>query len=524
MPTKNTEELIFRGEDPALARQWTAGVLLHVTSLPGKHGIGALGAEAYGFVDWLAECEVGLWQILPLSPDGRGNSPYFSWSAFAGNPMLIDLDGLVSAGFLEPQDLGVVPAFPQGRVDYPAVAQYKKPLLREAARRFLLAAKENASLARQFEVFHRQNASWLDDAVLFSLVREAQVNRPWWEWNEALCDRDPEALERLRSERKERIDQEIAIQFFFERQWQALRGYANNRGIRLLGDVAMYVDGDSADVWANQDLFRLGADRRPLAVSGVPPDAFSELGQLWGNPVYDWERIAAADYAWWVQRFRRALSQTDRVRIDHFRGFSAYWEIPADAADARSGQWVLGPGQAFFLALKKAIGSLPLVAEDLGVIDDEVKRLRDKHQLPGMLILQFAFDGDPENPYLPCNHEVNRIVYTGTHDNAPSLGWWRALPEPKRQEVQRILGTLAEDEEIVWELVRAAMQSTAMVAVVPMQDLLVLGDEARMNDPAVISPKNWIWQMDPSWRASVDSERFRKLVWASGRSITRSPI
>lgn len=492
----------------------TAGVLLHVSSLPGKHGVGDLGAGAREFVDWLAACKAGLWQILPLNPNGRGNAPYSSWSAFCGNPLFIDLDSLFEDGLLDAPDLKSVPMFPTTRVDFEAVAQFKMPLLHKAARKFLRESRR-PSLHEEFESFRKANAGWLEDAILFRLIREENGGMSWWDWPKPLRDRDRAAVRGVRVEHEERFQQEEVIQFFFDRQWRKLRAYAAERGVRLVGDVPIYVDRDSADVWSNPEMFKLDKNKTPTVVSGVPPDAFSALGQLWGNPIFDWKYSASKGYSWWVSRFNRVFSQTDVVRIDHFRGFSAYWEIPYGAPDARAGEWVPGPSHEFIKALKKAFNGLPFIAEDLGIIDDEVRSLRDDHDLPGMLVLQFAFGGKPTNEYLTHNHLPNRVVYPGTHDNRTLLGWWRTLPAEARNHVREYVGISPGGDEgsVVWALIHETLKSVADWAVIPAQDLLELGDEARMNDPAVgHDGNNWVWRMEPGSLGAHVGARFARAL------------
>lgn len=481
----------------------SAGVLLHPTSLPGPHGCGALGASARRFADWLARAGVRLWQVLPLVPPGAGNSPYSSGSAFAGNPWMIDLDVLVEEGLLSTHDVVGGPAA-SDRVPWAEMQAYKGP-------RLALAASRVPAVALQS---FRQRAPWVEEAALFFALRARFKGEPYWEWPAELRRRTPHALAEARYALRAEIDREVALQLLFERQWAALRGYAAERGVRFVGDMPIYVDADSADVWAAQDMFELDADGRRLDVSGVPPDAFSETGQLWGNPLYRWDRMAEADFDWWVRRVRRVMEQTDFVRIDHFRAFSAYWAVPRDAIDARSGKWRPGPGRALFDALKGALGRLPILAEDLGIIDDAVRHLLADVGLPGMKVLQFAFGEKPENHYLPHNHTRDSVVYTGTHDNETTAGFWAATSEQVRDHVRRYYGI--DGHDACWALIRSALASPAVFAIVPFQDLLALGNEARMNIPAVPSG-NWGWRLREDMLRDDVGARLRHLIQLYGR-------
>jgi 4-alpha-glucanotransferase len=466
-----------------------AGILLHPTSLAGRHGIGDLGAPARHFVDWLATAGLSIWQILPLCPPSKESCPYVSWAARAGNALLVSLDDLHARGLLDAAE--VEPSLESGSsFDAEAVLARKGPRLRSAARR-LLDHPEHP-LHERFVSF-RQRASWADEAAFFEALRFEHGGAPWWTWGEALRQREPSALNEARRALKPQIDECVAIQFFFELQWQALREYGHERGVKLFGDVPIYVDKDSVDVWSNQSLFFLDESGQPSVVSGVPPDYFSETGQLWGNPIYRWDRMAEDDFAWWRARLSRALEQTDVVRIDHFRALSAYWEVPAGAPDARGGRWVRGPGRAFFEAMERHLGRVPLVAEDLGTIDDDVHRLRHEAGLPGMRVLQFAFGGPPDNVHLPHHHTPDNVVYTGTHDNDTTLGFWASARDGERHHARRYLRLT--DAAVEWEFIRAAFGSVATWAIIPMQDVLSLGGEARMNDPAKAFG-NWTWKMD----------------------------
>lgn len=440
------------------------------------------------FIDWLAEAGVSLWQILPLVPPGPGESPYATLAAFAGNPWLIDLGRLAAEGLLEAKDL-VAPDFPLDQIDSAAMKAFKGPRLARAAD--ALVDGRNGELERAFTAF-RAAHDWVEDAATFIALKAAHGGQPWWQWSAGLRDRDAAALAEARVRYAREIDREVALQFLFDRQWQALRSYAGERGIRIIGDVPIYVDRDSVDVWANREQFRLDATGSPQAVAGVPPDFFSELGQLWGNPLYDWERMRADGHSWWVRRLQRARELTDYVRLDHFRGFAAFWEVPAGAQDARSGRWIEGPGMALFDDLKNALGELPLIAEDLGVIDDAVVELRDGIGLPGMRVLQFAFGETPEHPFLPHNYVEDSVAYTATHDNNTTLGWWQETSGQVRDHVRRYLAVSGQD--VVWDMIRAVFASVSSMAIVPLQDVLCLDGRSRMNSPGT-SDGNWGWRV-----------------------------
>ncbi len=466
-----------------------AGILLHPTSLPGRFGIGNLGSSAYEFVDFLAESGQSLWQILPLGPTGYGDSPYQCFSAFAGNPLLINLEALQGQGDIEASDLADAPDFPEEKVDYGRVISFKYAVLNRAARRF----REHKPSPRwaDFETFCADNAHWLDDFVLFMALKDAHGGAVWNTWEWPLVSRNPEALKAW----SERLDESIFahryFQYTFFRQWNSLKTYASEHGIQIIGDIPIFVAYDSAEVWANPDRFKLDADYLPTAVAGVPPDYFSPTGQLWGNPLYRWDVMAEDDYGWWIERFRQTFKTVDIVRLDHFRGFEAYWEVPAAESTAINGHWVKGPGAEFFTAVRDELGELPIIAEDLGFITDEVKELRDAFNLPGMKILQFAFAADARNPYLPHNYEQNVVVYTGTHDNDTTISWYESRETEELEAIKTYLGPV--NENINWALMRLAYRSVADTAVIPLQDVLGLGREARMNTPAEASG-NWTWR------------------------------
>lgn len=469
-----------------------AGILLHPTSLPGDYGIGDLGASARAFVDFLGRAGMRLWQILPLVPPGAGASPYSSRSALAGNTMLVDLEGLVAEGLLLPHEVPESQGS-TGPMDFEQARRIKGEALALVARRIQGSSPGDAAYRWRDEVnaFIEQNP-WALEYGLFLALRRAQGDRPFWEWSPELRDREPAAMEAARRSLADDVQGEVVAQLIFERQWQALRSYANERGVQLVGDVPLYVDADSVDVWVNRQSFLVDAEGRRRVQAGVPPDPFSEVGQLWGNPIYDWAYLRETGHHFWVERMRRALAQTDWVRIDHFRGLAAYWEVPMDARDARAGRWMPGPGQALFDDLQRALGALPLIAEDLGVITPDVVALRESVGLPGMKILEFAYGEGAANPYLPHHHEPNMVVYTGTHDTNTLMGWWRESPEHVRDHVRRYFGV--DGSDIAWDFIRAVLASVAGMAIVPMQDVLALGSEARMNVPG-LAEGNWTWRV-----------------------------
>lgn len=492
-----------------------SGILLHPTSLPGRFGIGDLGPEAYRFVDFLHAAGQGLWQILPLGPTGFGDSPYQSFSAFAGNPLLISPELLMQDGLLDENVLEQVPAFPEHRVDYLAVARWKHTILRQAAARFFRQGP--SPLFGEFEAWCQQEAGWLENYALFMALKEAYNGAPWTDWDSALAQRQPAALQRARQDLQGAVRVHQFIQFIFFRQWKALREYAHAHGVRIIGDIPIFVAHNSADVWAHPELFFLDHAGQPTVVAGVPPDYFSPTGQRWGNPLYRWDRMAQDQYAWWAQRMRKTLALVDIVRVDHFRGFEAYWEVPAEEPTAIHGRWVPGPGLAFFHALEAELGPLPIIAEDLGIITPAVEQLRDACGFPGMKVLQFAFGSGPDNPYLPHNYTTPRcVVYTGTHDNDTTAGWFAQLPPEERAYVCRYLDS--DGTEIHWDMIRLAMLSIAEMAVVPLQDVLGLGSEARMNLPG--RPHgNWTWRCPAGALTDAVAKRLRQLALDYGRCV-----
>jgi 4-alpha-glucanotransferase len=465
----------------------SAGVLLHPTSLPGPYGIGDLGPTAFEWIEVLAGAGQKWWQILPLGPTGYGDSPYQSFSAFAGNINLLSPEVLVQDGLLHDSDLPT-PNFPAEHIDYGPVIEFKKGLLGRAWENFQGGAAP--TLRSAFDAFCNRQSSWLDDFSLFMALKEAHKGASWHSWAPDLVLRKPAALEKARRSLAGAVNRQKFGQFLFARQWGDVKQHAQQHGLKLIGDVPIFVSVDSSDVWANPDLFILDEQRNPTVVAGVPPDYFSPTGQLWGNPHYDWPRMKQTGYAWWIARLKATLNQVDLVRLDHFRGFEAYWEIPAENTTAENGQWVPGPGADLLGALRSALDGLPLIAEDLGVITAEVEALRDQFELPGMRILQFAFSG-PDNRFLPHHYEPNTVVYTGTHDNDTTVGWYSELPANERRFLDRYLPGAGKD--IAWELLRLAWGSVANLALAPLQDLLSLPSETRMNFPGRPAG-NWCWR------------------------------
>lgn len=480
-----------------------SGILLHPTSLPGDGGIGSFGEEALRFVDFLHSAGQTLWQILPLGPPGCGNSPYSCFSAFAGNPLLIDLLQLVAAGDLA---AGELQSFPPGdRIDFPAVTRAKMSLLRTAAGRFF--SSPDPAGKQEFWRFC-DSTFWLHDYALYMALKSHFKGKGWNRWPEKLRRRDSAECSRYSGLLGSEIGLHKYLQWQFYRQWQRVKDYANQRGILIIGDAPIFVAHDSADVWCNQHIFILDSSGSPTVVAGVPPDYFSSTGQRWGNPLYRWDTLAADNYGWWLARVRNDLALYDILRIDHFRGFEACWQIPVTEKTAVRGSWVPGPGYGLFAALQSEIGQLPLIAEDLGVITPEVEQLRDRCGFPGMRILQFAFDSGADNSYLPHNHLPASVVYTGTHDNDTTVGWFAVLPSEQRERICEYLQV--SKENVPQALIRAAFASVARFAIIPMQDILGLDSSARMNVPGV-ADNNWGWRLLPGYEKNAAGEQLRKL-------------
>ncbi len=503
-----------------------SGILLHPTSLPGPYGIGDLGPQSYRFIDWLSSTGCKLWQVLPLGPTGYGDSPYQCFSAFAGNPYLISPDELLSDGLLTLDDLKGVPDFPASRVDFGLLIPWKLGLLQKAFYRFQaspgsLREAPSTSLRASFDYFRAEHAAWLDDFALFMALKEAQGGGAWNGWPEPLRARKKPALRKAQSELSESVLRYAFYQFLFHRQWQNLREYANERGVQIIGDIPIFVANDSADVWSRPELFFLDKGGAPTVVAGVPPDAFSATGQLWGNPLYNWDAHKKDGYHWWLSRIKASFGTVDILRFDHFRGFAGYYEIPADQPTAEFGQWVPGPGKDFFRAVDKFIGDglithgtgLPIIAEDLGLITADVIELLNAFDLPGMKVLQFGFSG-PDNPFLPHNYVPNCVAYTGTHDNDTACGWLASAPQNEREFALRYLET--DGRDFAWDLIRGVWKSVAVFAIAPMQDVLGLGGEARMNFPSRLGG-NWEWRMQAEDLRADLAGRLRDLNWITNR-------
>jgi 4-alpha-glucanotransferase len=493
-----------------------SGVLLHVTSLPSAFGIGDLGPDAYQWIDFLVRARQRYWQVLPLGPPAaRGeNSPYQAASAFAGNPLFISPALLVEDGWLDALDVGAAPASPAGRVDYAAVARAKRALFERAYERFAARGK-----SAEFDAFCAAHAAWLDPFARFRAIAERHPDAPWWEWPEPHRSAGGGGPAALAGDLEAVVRREKFIQFLFDEQWTRLHAYAREKGVQILGDLPFYVDAESADVWSRRDLFKLDEAGRARVVAGVPPDAFSDTGQLWGNPVYDWPAHAREGYAWWAARIRRAFACFDRVRLDHFRGFAAHWEVAAGSPTATGGAWVDGPGRALLDAVVAAHPGSPLVAEDLGLITADVRELIRAYRLPGMKVLLFAFDGDTAtNPHAPHHHEPEAVVYTGTHDNNTARGWFeRDAGAAARAQLARYLGRECPAPDVSGALVRLAMMSVCRTAIIPLQDLLGLGEDARMNRPS--SPSgNWEWRLEPGQLTPELANHAAELTEAYGRT------
>lgn len=492
------------------------GILLHPTSFPGRWGIGTLGKEARQFVDWLASTGAHWWQVLPLGPTSYGDSPYQSFSAFAGNPYLIDPDALIEKGWLEPEE---PPAYPPDKVDYGWLYVTRWDLLRRAYDGFVGRGKPEELEA--FARYRQQEGAWLEDYALFMALKNKFGGKPWNEWTAPLRSREPAALEQARKDYADDIGFHAWTQWMFYQEWGALHDYAHAKGIRLIGDMPIFVAYDSSDVWANPQYFYLDAEGLPTVVAGVPPDYFSETGQLWGNPLYRWDVMQAEGFGWWINRIKKSLETCDLVRIDHFRGFEAYWEIPFGEPTAVKGQWVKAPGKELFEAVRAALGDAAIIAEDLGVITPEVEELRDSNGFPGMKILQFAFS-DKENVFLPHNYPEsgNVIVYTGTHDNDTTIGWYQTAPKEELEFMDEYLEAyglkIEKPEDAPWVLAELGFRSNAKLVILPLQDVLRLGTEARMNFPGTLGD-NWDWRYAPGDLTPELARQLRELAQASGR-------
>ncbi|MHC1741144.1 MAG: 4-alpha-glucanotransferase [Anaerolineaceae bacterium] len=490
----------------------SSGILLHPTSLPGPDGIGDLGPEAYRWIDLLVEANCHLWQVLPLGPTGYGDSPYQCFSAFAGNPYLISPTLLLDLDLLSRTDFIDRPTFPPDNVDFGPVINWKLILLDRAYERF--NKKKNSKLLTAYELFCKNNSGWLNDFSLFMAIKESQGGVSWDNWTDPLRSRDRDTIDSFISKNKQSIEKHNFRQFLFFTQWSNLHQYANSKDVKIIGDIPIFVAYDSADAWAHPELFYLDNEGKPTVVAGVPPDYFSPTGQLWGNPLYRWEAHKADNYSWWVNRFRSVLSTVDIVRLDHFRGFAGYWEIPFGKPTAEIGKWVKGPGQNFFDSIQSQLGTLPIIAEDLGEITPDVIKLRETNSLPGMKILQFSFAGEPSDPFLPHNYTQNCVAYTGTHDNDTSLGWYRAASEKEKDLCRRYFGCSGED--ISWDFIRGVWSSVSVFSLCPLQDLLSLGSDARMNYPGRPSG-NWGWRFSPDQIQTSMIERLKEFNFLYSR-------
>ena len=476
-----------------------SGILLHPTSLPGPYGIGDIGLTALAFVDLLAEAGQTYWQMLPLTPTGYGDSPYSSFSAFAGNTLMISPDSLLEDGLLDQNFIDERPDFREDRVDYGGVYEWKTKMLATAFENF---HRQGEGLRGELDKFVRENAWWLDDYTLYRSIKVSEGQKPWFEWPTKLKLRNRDELAARAQQLADEIEREKFYQFLFFRQWAAVREHASENGVKIIGDVPIFISLDSADVWCNQEKFKLNPDGSAKAVAGVPPDYFSATGQLWGNPIYDWDTMRADGFAWWITRIAFAVRVFDVVRIDHFRGFAAAWEVPGEDTTAENGKWVDVPGHEFFTVLEDKLGHVPMIAEDLGVITPDVEKLRDDFGLPGMRILQYGFGGDAKNDHLPHNYVNNSVAYTGTHDNDTVVGWWEAQAPKKPKDSETPLSPVQEHcmnylntdgSEINWDMIRAVWASVADTAIIPLQDVLGLGNEARMNYPSSLDG-NWSWR------------------------------
>lgn len=466
-----------------------SGILLHITSLPGKEGIGTLGKNAMEWIDFLQETKQRLWQILPLGPVNVGNCPYQCFSAFAGNPLLIDLQLLVNEGLLEDTDLAAIPKYDIRQVEFSKVTSWKTEKLKRAFTHF--REKDHPAMLQEYDRFLNEHSWWLSDFALFMAIRQDFPGKSWTSWPEELKRRNAEALSQIREKHSMEVDYQTFLQFLFFRQWNSLKNYANSKNVHIIGDIPLYVAGDSADVWANPHLFLLDDQLQPAKVSGVPPDYFSTTGQLWGTPVFNWENLKQQEYHWWLARIHFNLKMFDQVRIDHFRGLEAFWSVPAGEKTAERGEWVEARGTEMLEILRNQLGSIPLIAEDLGTITPEVERMRDRFNMPGMKVLQFGFSTDQTNEHLPHNFTANSVVYTGTHDNDTVWAWLHAAGSTEKKLAQEYLKNY--HPRPVWGMIEMAWASVASTAIIPLQDLLELGAESRMNIPG-IAEGNWGWR------------------------------
>lgn len=492
----------------------SCGTLVHPTSFPTPYGMGDLGPSAYKFIDFLEQSSQSIWQILPLSPTGYGNSPYASYSAFAGNHYLISPDILLQKGLLTEEEAKSKTVPLSSEIDYETAFSIKNRLLQSASERFYSEASKNES--EEFEKFKEENEYWIHDYVVFMACLEYFNKKPWNQWEDGLTKRKEKVINKYRKLLSDRIDYHYWVQYEFFNEWFDLRNYANEKGILVVGDIPIFVDHNSADVWSHPDYFEVDKDGNRVLVSGVPPDYFSETGQLWGNPLYRWKDLEKNGFDWWIKRFEQMFSLFDAIRVDHFRGFEAYWEVDAEEKTAVNGRWVKGPGYKLFDTIKKELGELPIIAEDLGVLTEEVIKLRDNYNFPGMKILQFAFSDNEANSFLPHNFEnQNCVVYTGTHDNDTTIGWYKSATEIEQHRAREY--TRSDGSNINWELIRLGMLSVASMSIFPLQDYMNLGTEHRMNYPGT-SSGNWKWRYTPEMLEEIDQDYIRFLIKLSNRN------
>jgi 4-alpha-glucanotransferase len=496
-----------------MLKERASGILLHPTSLPGRYGIGSLGKPAFEFIDFLVKAKQTYWQILPLGPTGYADSPYQCFSAHAGNPNLIDLDLLVKAKLLHPDDLADFPHFSDSHIDYDSVQNTRLPLLKRAFHTFSQSADNLEKLA--YRNFQKDQSKWLPDYALYRAIKANREQRPWYSWEAPLKKREPEAIKAIQTTLHDEIEFHKFLQFIFFRQWMQVKDYAMKHKVRIIGDIPLYVAHDSADAWGNPDIFEFDENLDPIRVGGVPPDYFSETGQLWGNPLFRWERLKETGYQWWIDRIQTNLTLYDVIRIDHFRGFAAYWAVPYGESTAINGAWITCPGKEFFTALQERFGELAIIAEDLGVITPDVEEIRDGYGLPGMKILQFAFDSSEANDYIPHNYTKNCVVYTGTHDNDTVVGWFRQASDDDKKYVSEYLCT--REHDMHWAFIRLALSSVAYTAITPMQDLLGLDSDARMNLPGTTG-NNWQWRVRHDQMTPELAARLAHLTILYGRS------
>jgi 4-alpha-glucanotransferase len=493
-----------------ILNQRASGILLHPSSLPGKYGIGSLGTEAYKFADWLTESGQKIWQILPLGPTDWSHSPYQAYSAFAGNPNLIDLEFLVRDGYITPESIANPPTFPSGKIDYKTLLPYREIRLKYAFDQFKVLGGFDTHVYHQFL---EQHGWWLESWCLFDACRQNLPQSDWSKWEVSLQLREANALAVYQNKYSEAIAYSKFLQYIFFEQWFALKNYANSKGIAIFGDMPLYVSFNSSDVWCNQSLFLLDKNRQPILVGGVPPDYFSKTGQFWGNPLFDWDRMKDQGYEWWMARLHFNLRMFDLLRIDHFRGLESFWAIPAEEKTAINGKWMKANGEEMLMLLQQQIGSLPIIAEDLGLITPEVVQLRKKFNLPGMKVLHFAFSDEADNTHLPHNFSVDFVAYTGTHDNNTTIGWLKSLKSKERAKVQNYFGVETLDN---WHFIRKVEESVAQIAIVPMQDILGLDVTGRMNKPGTIKG-NWIWRMGPNLLKQAITTKLLELTRLYGR-------